>query len=84
MKRFDTVEALIEHAGKWQRPLVEQLRAAIDEGGAFEEQIKWGNLVFASGGLAILIRVEETRALIGFWRGKRLRALEPRIKASGI
>jgi hypothetical protein len=52
-------------------------------GGSFEERIKWGNLVFLSGGLCILIRVEDHRVLLGFWRGKRLRDLEPRIEASG-
>ena len=34
-------------------------------------------------GPCILIRAEEHRVLLGFWRGKRLRELEPRIKASG-
>ncbi len=37
-----------------------------------------------SNGLpACLIHVEDHRVLFGFWRGKRLRDLEPRIKASG-
>lgn len=67
----------------WRLDLVMLLRAAINAGGAFSEQIKWGNLVFASNGLAILIRAEEHRVLLGFWRGKRLTDIEPRIKASG-
>jgi hypothetical protein len=83
MKSFASPDAFVEDAGGWQRPLVEQFRAAIHAGGTFTEQIKWGNLVFASNGLCILIRVEDARVLLGFWRGKRLRDLEPRIKASG-
>jgi hypothetical protein len=83
MKSFDSPDAFVTAAGPWQRPLVAQLRAAIRQGAAFEEHIKWGNLVFSSGGLAILIHVEDHRVLLGFWRGKRLRELEPRIKASG-
>ena len=83
MKTFASPDAFVAEAGDWQRQLVGQLRAAIHPGGPFAEQIKWGNLVFVSGGVAILIRVEEQRVLLGFWRGKRLRDLEPRIKASG-
>jgi hypothetical protein len=83
MKSFASPDAFVEDAGGWQRPLVEQFRTAIHAGGDFSEQIKWGNLLFASNGLCILIRVEDARVLLGFWRGKRLRDLEPRIKASG-
>src|SRR3546814_12462843 len=49
----------------------------------FDETIKWTNLVFMANGPCILIRAEEARVLLGFWRGKRLRDLDPRIKASG-
>jgi len=83
MKAYADPAAFRADLSGWQKPLVEGLCAAIHAGGAFEEAIKWGNLVFASGGLAILIRVEEHRVLLGFWRGKRLREMEPRIKASG-
>ena len=67
----------------WQRGRVEMLRAAINAGAAFDEIIKWHNLVFVSNGLCILIHTEETRILLGFWRGKRLTHLDPRIKPSG-
>lgn len=76
-------DAWVDSLGGWQRARVERLRAAIHSGGRFEEGIKWGNLVFSSGGLAILIRAEEHRVLLGFWRGKRLTAIEPRLKPSG-
>src|SRR3546814_15107674 len=59
------------------------LRAAVMRAAPFEETIKWTNLVFMANGPCILIRAEEHRVLLGFWRGKPLRALEPRIKASG-
>jgi hypothetical protein len=76
-------DAYVEAIGGWQRGRVEMMRAAINAGGRFEEGIKWGNLVFIADGLAILIRSEEHRVLLGFWRGKRLTAIEPRLKPSG-
>ena len=45
--------------------------------------VKWGHLVYFSNGPVFLIRVEETRLLFGFWRGKHLRHLEPRLKPGG-
>jgi hypothetical protein len=76
-------DAFVEALGGWRRERVEMLRAAINAGARFREAIKWGNLVFTSNGLAVLIRAEEHRILLGFWRGKRLTAIEPRLKPSG-
>jgi hypothetical protein len=76
-------DAYVEALSGWQRERVDMLRAAVNAGGDFQEIIKWHNLVFVSDGLCILIRAEEERVLLGFWRGKRLRDIEPRIKASG-
>ena len=76
-------DAYVEALSGWQRPLVEMLRAAILDGASFEQIIKWHNLVFVSNGLCILIRAEEHRVLLGFWRGKRLTHLDPRIKPGG-
>jgi hypothetical protein len=67
----------------WRRELVEDLRAAVTAAGKFEEAVKWGHLVYTSNGPALLIRAEEQRVLFGFWRGKRLQQIEPRLKASG-
>ena len=67
----------------WQRPVVEKLRAAVTAGAKFEEVIKWGHLVYFSNGPVLLIRAEEARVLFGFWRGKRLREIDDRVKASG-
>jgi hypothetical protein len=50
---------------------------------ALDEKIKWGHLVYFSNGPAFLIRAEDHRVLFGFWRGKRLRAIEPRLKPGG-
>lgn len=67
----------------WRKECVEGLRAAVTGAAPFDEVIKWGHLVYFSGGPALLIRAEEERVLFGFWRGKQLRALEPRLKAGG-
>lgn len=76
-------DAFVEALCGWQRERVEMLSATVNAGGDFQEIIKWHNLVFALNGLCILIRAEESRVLLGFWRGKRLVPIEPRIKASG-
>ena len=76
-------DAYVEALSGWQRDRVTMLRAAINAGAPFEEIIKWHNLVFVSNGLCILIHTEETRVLLGFWRGKRLAEIDPRIKPSG-
>jgi hypothetical protein len=76
-------DAYIEALSGWQRERCDMLRAAVMHAAAFEETIKWTNLVFMANGPCILIRAEAHRVLLGFWRGKRLRGIEPRIKASG-
>jgi len=75
--------AYIAALSGWQRERCKMMRATIMAAAPFEETIKWTNLVFMANGPCILIRAEEHRVLLGFWRGKRLRELEPRIKASG-
>ena len=50
---------------------------------ALEEAVKWGHLVYLSSGPVLLIRAEEQRVLFGFWRGQRLRAIEPGLKPGG-
>jgi hypothetical protein len=79
----ESPDAYIASLSGWQRDRAEMMRAAILAAAAFDETIKWTNLVFMANGPCILIRAEEHRVLLGFWRGKRLRGLEPRIKASG-
>lgn len=67
----------------WRKEMVATLRAAVLKGARFEEKIKWGHLVYFANGPAILIRAEEARVLYGFWRGKRLLDLEPRMTGAG-
>ena len=67
----------------WRRACVEELRAAVRGAARLDEVIKWGHLVYLANGPVLLIRAEEERVLFGFWRGQRLRALEPRLKPGG-
>src|SRR6187431_2784256 len=83
MKAAANPDAFVEELSGWKRELVEQLRAAVNAGAAFDEIIKWGNLVFVHNGLCVLIHVEDHRVVFGFFRGKRLTGVEPRIKPSG-
>jgi hypothetical protein len=76
-------DAYVRALRGWKKTLVTELRAAVLGAAAFEETIKWGHIVFFSNGPVLLIRAEEERVLFGFWRGKRLREIEPRLKASG-
>ena len=71
--------------GAWQRPLVENLRAFVLKFAPtpFEETVKWGHLVYLSNGPVLLLRAEESRVLFGFWRGQRLRSIEPRLQPGG-
>ena len=79
----ETPDAYIAALSGWQLERCRMMRAAIMAAALFDEMIKWTNLVFMANGPCILIRAEEQRVLLGLWRGKRLRDLEPRIKASG-
>lgn len=79
----ESPDAYIAALSGWQRERCEMMRAAILAAARFGETIKWTNLVFMANGPCILIRAEEHRVLLGFWRGKRLREVDPRIKASG-
>ena len=79
----ESPDAYIAALSGWQRERAAMMRGAIMASASFVEVIKWTNLVFMANGPCILIRAEEHRVLLGFWRGKRLRELEPRIRASG-
>jgi hypothetical protein len=67
----------------WRRTCVVALRRGVRGAAKFEEVIKWGHLVYLANGPVLLIRAEEERVLFGFWRGKRLREIEPRLKPGG-
>ena len=67
----------------WRRECVESLRATVRAVSGLEEVVKWGHLVYLANGPVLLIRAEEERVLFGFWRGRRLSDIEPRLKKSG-
>jgi hypothetical protein len=67
----------------WRRECVEAVREGVRGSAALEEVVKWGHLVYLANGPVLLIRAEESRVLFGFWRGKRLIAIEPRLKPGG-
>jgi hypothetical protein len=68
----------------WQRRYVQALRETVlRTASPIDEHLKWGHLVYVANGPAILIRAEPARVLLGFWRGKRLLHLEPRLVGGG-
>jgi hypothetical protein len=79
----ESPEDYVKALGGWRKTLVVGLRKATRAAGELDERIKWGHLVYFSNGPALLIRAEDERVLFGFWRGKRLRELDERLKASG-
>lgn len=89
MKKSDAAanpDAYVAALDGWRRELVEQLRAAVRGAVAaakLTEVVKWRHLVYLSNGPVLLIRAEEERVLFGFWRGQRLREIEPRLKPGG-
>ena len=76
-------DAYVDGLSGWQRITVQGLRAAVAATANLDEIIKWGHLVYLSNGPVLLIRAEEHRVLLGFWRGKRLREIEKRLKPGG-
>ena len=76
-------DAYVSGLKGWQSKTVKHLRRAVKASAKLEEVIRWGHLVYFFEGPVLLIRAEEQRVLFGFWRGQRLRALEPRLKPGG-
>jgi hypothetical protein len=67
----------------WRREIVEALRKTVRAAAKLEEVVKWGHLVYFANGPVLLIRAEDNRVLFGFWRGQRLRDIEPALKPGG-
>jgi hypothetical protein len=76
-------DAYVAALDGWRRALVEELRASVCGASPLQEVVKWGHLVYLANGPVMLIRAEEERVLLGFWRGQRLRDIEPRLKPGG-
>ncbi|MEO6323598.1 MAG: DUF1801 domain-containing protein [Thermoanaerobaculia bacterium] len=67
----------------WRLACVEALRSTVRAASALDEVIKWRNLVYFKNGPVLMIRAEEARVLVGYWRGQRLRTIEPALKPGG-
>ena len=68
----------------WQQRYAQALRdAVVNAAPQLDERLKWGHLVYFSNGPVLLIRAEPQRVLFGFWRGQRLRHIEPRLQPGG-
>lgn len=76
-------DAYVASLAGWQRPCVQSLRAVVSPASELTESIRWGHLVYLAQGPVCLLRAERHRVLFGFWRGRRLRTIEPRLKPSG-
>jgi hypothetical protein len=76
-------DAYVAALDGWRRRCVESLRDAVRTSAKMQEVVKWGHLVYIANGPVLLIRAEESRVLLGFWRGQRLLAIEPRLKPGG-
>jgi hypothetical protein len=86
MKKSIAARSPDEYLGSldgWQRRYAEALRATVLGAAPLQEVIKWGHLVYFTKGPVLLIRAEEQRVLLGFWRGQRLRRIEGRLKPGG-
>ncbi|WP_077000947.1 DUF1801 domain-containing protein [Variovorax sp. KK3] len=79
-----TPDEYLCHLDGWQQAYVQALWQATREAApVLESRLKWGHLVLFHYGPVALIRAEPHRVLFGFWRGKQLRHIEPRLKAGG-
>jgi hypothetical protein len=68
----------------WQGAYVRALRhAVIETAPALAESLKWGHLLYSHQGPVLIIRAEPQRVLLGFFRGKRLLHMEPRMTGGG-
>jgi hypothetical protein len=76
-------DAYVAQLDGWRRACVEDLRSAVRAAARLEEVIKWGHLVYFENGPVLLIRAEDERVLLGFWRGQRLRDVEPGLRPGG-
>ena len=83
MKNAESPESYLASLDGWQQAHATTLRRLVSRAAKLDEQLKWGHLVYASNGPVCLIRAEARRVLLGFWRGQRLREIEPLLKPGG-
>jgi hypothetical protein len=82
-KVAENPDAYLRALRGWRRATVAALREAVLSAAKLDERIKWTHIVCFSNGPVLLIRAEAKRVLFGFWRGKRLTEIEPRLKPGG-
>jgi uncharacterized protein YdhG (YjbR/CyaY superfamily) len=79
-----TPDAYVEALSGWQHAVVAALRTTVRQSAPeLYEQLKWGHLVYLLNGPVLLLRAEPGRVLLGFWRGRRLGGIEPKLKPGG-
>jgi hypothetical protein len=79
-----TPDAYVDYLQGWQQRYVIALRSAVLEAApALRECLKWGHLSYSATGQVLIIRAEPARVLLGFFRGKRLLHIEPRMTGNG-
>ena len=83
MVAAESPAAYVKALTGWRKSLVTALRRSTLDAATLEERIKWGNIVYFSNGPVCMVRAEDARVLFGFWRGQRLREIEPRLKGGG-
>lgn len=83
MQNAANPEAYLASLDGWRQRYALALREAVKAAAPLEERLKWGHLVYFSIGPLLLIRAESERIIFGFWRGQRLRDIEPRLKPGG-
>jgi hypothetical protein len=83
LKAFCSPDIYVESIDGWRRDCVDGLRLSVRATSELEEVVKWGHLVYLFNGPVLLIRAEEQRVLLGFWRGQRLLSIEPNLKPGG-
>jgi hypothetical protein len=77
-------QAYVDAVEGWQHGVVVALRASVRAASRLQEVVKWGHLVYLfNESPVLLIRAEPHRVLFGFWRGQRLRSIEPRLQPGG-
>ena len=83
MQNAASPEAYLAGLDGWVQSLATTLRKEVRVATPLEERIKWGHLVYFANGPVCLVRAEPERVLFGFWRGQRLRHLDPALKPGG-
>jgi hypothetical protein len=77
-------DGYVNSVSGWQRDAVAALRDVVRRTApAFDERLKWGHLLYAANGPAVLVRAEPSRVLFGFFRGRRLLHIESRLRGGG-